>query len=87
MVEYIDTRSVNQTKFKVEVVITTMNNDSIRGIVFLSESERVIDILNDSRKFIPISLSNGIIRLLNKDSIYFIEPVGQSTSPSRSTWA
>ena len=72
---------MSNTKFKVEVVITTMREDSIRGTVFLGDGERVIDILNDSRKFIPISLSSGIIRLINKDAIFFIEPVGQNTNP------
>ena len=71
--------NINLTKIKV--VIETITGRSIWGHIFLSDRERMQDLLNDDRKFIPILLSfseshireDSKVLLIHKDSIATIE--------------
>jgi len=61
-------------KFKVEeyVEITLEGKEPIKAVVFLSVGDRLIDLLNDSRNFIPAKRMDGSVMILAKSSIVSI---------------
>ncbi len=61
-------------KFKVEeyVEITLEGKEPIKAVVFLSVGDRLIDLLNDMRSFIPVKLMDGSVMILAKSSIISI---------------
>ena len=65
-------------KNKAEVELILNDGTSSRGNIFCNAMERLVDILNDERMFIPFEDSKGIVRLLNKSAITSISPVDQS---------
>lgn len=58
---------VKKNKFDVKVLLTT--GEDFTGSVYLRKHERVIDLMNDERSFIPISIDDDIIKVVNKTAI------------------
>jgi len=69
--------SNNNKKHKEEVVveITFMNNTTMRGTFFGLLDQRVIDIVNDTREFIPFKDSSNNIRIISKNNIRDVRPL------------
>lgn len=61
-------------KDPMEVLVRLTNGKTMRGFFFLGNAERVLDVLNDDRKFLPFMDIKDEIRLLNKARIDEIEP-------------
>ncbi len=64
-------------KIKAEVKLGLSDGTTLRGNLFISPSERIIDTLNDSRGYLPFERSDGLVRVLSKSiitSITLIEP-------------
>ncbi len=57
-----------------EVIVRLANGKTMRGYFFLGAGERVVDALNDDRKFLPFMDAKEEIRLLNKARIDEVEP-------------
>ncbi len=57
------------TKRGIEVFITLANGKEFEGIVFLNQNERVTDLLNDKRDFLPIALPSGKVSAVRKSAI------------------
>ncbi|MEM9168790.1 MAG: DnaJ domain-containing protein [Pseudomonadota bacterium] len=64
----------NATRSKREVVcdVTLTNQDPFLGAVFLKHDERLIDLLNDPRAFIPMRNADGAPMIVAKSSIVSI---------------
>ena len=62
-------------KISVELLLTSGN--SIRALLFVSGMQRVNDLLNDGRSFIPFEDISGQLRLVNKAMIVTVIPSGQ----------
>ena len=58
---------VKKNKLDVNILLTT--GEDFRGSVYLRKNERVIDLMNDDRSFIPISIDNDVIKVVNKVAI------------------
>lgn len=58
---------VKKAKSDVKVLLTT--GEDFRGSVYLRKHERVIDLMNDDRSFIPISIDDDVIKVVNKVAI------------------
>ena len=58
---------VKKTKLDVTILLTTGEN--FMGSVYLRKYERVIDLMNDERSFIPISIDDDVIKVVNKSAI------------------
>lgn len=58
---------VKKNKLDVKVLLTT--GEDFRGSVYLRKHERVIDLMNDDRSFIPISIDDDVIKVVNKTAI------------------
>lgn len=65
-----------KTKAEVELVLT--DGTSLRGSFFVAAQQRILDILNDDRAFLPFEGSDGVVTLLNKSAIARIKPIEQT---------
>jgi len=64
-------------KQEVEILLTTGNG--MKGFFFLAKGQRALDMLNDSRKFIPFEDIAGSVRLVHKENIVSVRPTGKSS--------
>jgi hypothetical protein len=64
-------------KERVEVSIIMPDGSNIEGYVFLGDGERVSDMLNSERKFLPLELASRELLLVNKDSIALCKPINR----------
>lgn len=62
----------------VEVDVTLSNGMVLKGNFFLNSQERIIDMLNDDRHFLPFSGSDGVITVVAKVAITSICPTQQT---------
>ena len=64
----------SSTKYKVEefVEITVTGQDPFEAVVFLSIGDRLVDLLNDERSFIPVKRMDNSTVILAKSSILSI---------------
>ncbi|WP_439817039.1 DUF6812 domain-containing protein [Zavarzinia sp. CC-PAN008] len=62
-------------KDKTDVEVHFTDGTSMRGNFFVEPEQRVIDMLNDSRAFIPFQDMSGAIRLINKTLITNVKPL------------
>lgn len=63
-------------KVKVQVLVLMIDGTEIEGSVFISATQRVLDLLNAPGQFFPLSCSHtGDITLVNKANINNIKPM------------
>lgn len=63
-------------KVKAEVEMTTHDGVLLKGKFFTVPSQRVLDVLNDERSFLPFETEDGDIYIVNKTFIARIRPIG-----------
>ena len=66
-----DKKTINRTRTKIRLI--NFNDTLIEGYVFLSYGQRVTDLLNDDRGFLPVESSDGEVRVMSKRAIMEIE--------------
>ncbi len=64
-------------KNKVEVKIELDDGTTMLAGVFLTAQQRLSDMLNDDRRFLPLQTTDGIITNLRKNAIYRVTPLNQ----------
>lgn len=64
-----------RTKVNVGVDIILNDGTSLSGSVFIGLDERVQDLLNDPKLFIPLQQDNDEILLVNKSSVAICKPI------------
>ena len=64
-----------RSKYRVEVDIVLTDGTKLNGFVFVSSGERVQDLLNEDRLFVPLQFANQEILLINKTSIALCKPL------------
>ena len=64
-------------KVKAEVDLALGDGTVLKGSFFLNPQQRVLDILNDERAFLPFEDSEGTIIVISKSTIARIMPVEQ----------
>ncbi len=67
-------------KDKTEVEVTFINGATMRGYFYVTHGQRVADMLNDSRNFIPFQDIASAIRLVSKSNIIDVKPTRQDAS-------
>jgi len=71
-------------KFKCEVKLRLHDGTEVQTNLFLSSpQQRLIDMLNDSRIFVPAEGSDGSVVMLNKSLIAHVIPIDQSIEPAQ----
>jgi len=56
-------------KQKVHVQVHLTDNTTIGGYIFIAADERITDLLNDSREFIPLEDGTGSMTIVSKRNI------------------
>ena len=64
-------------KSKVEVELVLSDGTVLKGNLFLSVQQRILDSLNDERAFVPFEDAENVLTVLNKSAITRIKPVDQ----------
>lgn len=60
-------------KLRQEIVLKLNDGNIFLGRIFLGFNERILDMLNDDRKFIPIELDTKNVILIAKNSIVSVD--------------
>ena len=66
-----------KAKSKVEVELVLSDGTALKGHLFLSVQQRILDSLNDERAFVPFEDAENVLTVLNKSAITRIKPVDQ----------
>lgn len=77
---------INKMKVEIEIVLTS--GAAYKGWVFVKAEERVSDLLNDHREFLPICLEDETIKFVQKTTIANVIQIGDARQESRkdNTW-
>jgi hypothetical protein len=65
------------TKVSTEVELTFLDRTKMRGWFFAARTQRVSDVLNDQRTFVPFTDISGAVRLVNKNNVVDVRPSHQ----------
>ncbi len=60
---------IRPTKHKCLVKLILANNEQVEGYVFLARGERLADLLNDQRAFLPVQHDDDSVAVVAKSSI------------------
>ncbi len=66
-------------KLMEEVEVTLTDGTVLQANFFRNPSERIIDLLNDDRAFLPLADKDGVVAFITKSAIWKIVPVDQDT--------
>ena len=77
MLDRGDTFRVHKTRHRVSV--TLHDGTVLSGFMFLGARERLLDVFNDSRSFVPILTADERLIFLAKTSIALAEPIPETT--------
>ncbi len=64
-------------KLMAEVEVFMSDGSVLRGNFFLNPQERIVDMLNDDREFLPFSNENDTVTVIAKSAISSIRPAQQ----------
>ena len=64
-------------KLGTEVELTFVDRTKQRGLFFVARSQRVSDVLNDTRSFVPFAYEDGTVCLINKTTLVEVRPSHQ----------
>lgn len=62
-------------KHKVEVEVLFSDGTRLSGAVYVGQSQRVLDLLNDAEPFFPLMRDDGEVLLVAKSSIAVCKPL------------
>ena len=65
-------------KVTIEAEINLMDGTALKGCFFVNQGQRLVDLFNDQRTFIPFRDTDGTIQLIRKSTIVRIVPVDQT---------
>jgi len=72
-------------KRTIEAKIVLSDGTGLTGCFFINQGQRLVDLLNDQRAFIPYRNTNGTFLLIRKSTIDRIEPVDQTSTSKKKT--
>ncbi|MEM8770765.1 MAG: hypothetical protein AAGD92_03845 [Pseudomonadota bacterium] len=76
----MDKKTIGRMRHKVRLV--TFSDTLTEGYVFLAYGQRISDLLNDDRAFLPIESENGEMRVISKRAIMELE-ILEAEEPNR----
>ncbi|MEM6649359.1 MAG: DnaJ domain-containing protein [Pseudomonadota bacterium] len=68
---------IKREKIKVMVRITLSTGELVEGDVFISRHQRLTDLLNDDRAFLPVELTDGSVEVVAKTSVASAKALGE----------
>jgi|GEM_PF-2318161 len=76
-----DKPTISRRRQKVRLI--NFNDTIIEGFVFLAYNQRISDLLNDDREFLPIATNEGEVRVMSKRAIMEIELIADDSGRNR----
>jgi len=70
-------------RVKIEVDLTLSDERQFKGFVFISPQQRLVDLLNDTRAFIPFQLEDETVMIISKTQIGTMIPAQQDSDKER----
>jgi DnaJ like chaperone protein len=77
--------SSQMDKIKIDVQVELHNGKQLLGVLFLRRDQRISDLLNDQRTFLPLENTDGLIVNLAKAYIAKVVQLGQVASMKAAT--
>ncbi|MGE0409324.1 MAG: hypothetical protein AB7P23_08695 [Amphiplicatus sp.] len=77
----MDTLVTSETGTRQKVRLVNFNDHIAEGYVYLAPGQRVSDLLNDDRDFLPVESESGDVRVVSKRAIMEIEPMERGADP------
>ena len=71
-------QSKPKSRIEAEVVLT--DGGTLHGNLFVGQQQRLLDVLNDDRAFLPMELAENSIIIINKATIARIIPIKEAAS-------
>lgn len=68
----------HRSKCEVEVELTLTNEMSFQGSLYLSYEQRILEMLNDERQFVPFKTTHGVVLTINKSMIACVQLIDQT---------
>ncbi len=78
-----DSVSDRLPKQKRRVELRTVDGETLEGCVFVSQGQRVIDIMNLDNRFIAFEHTDGAIEIFNKAAIGRLKPLESAVETAR----
>ena len=72
-------------KFGMRAEITFIDGSRVDGDLFLSQDQRVLDLFNDERPFVPLEDVSGRVRLISKTAIMQVRPLNPDRTIAEAT--
>lgn len=69
---------IRPLKTKLLVRITLNAGEAVEGEVFLCKAQRLTDLLNDDRNFVPIDVGNGQVNMVAKSAIASVQTLAEA---------
>ncbi len=70
-------------KLKIDVQVETQNGKKFLGSMFVRRDQRMSDLLNDDRSFLPLETTEGLVVNLNKLTIVYVTQLHQYVDDGR----
>jgi DnaJ-domain-containing protein 1 len=80
---YESVGKLQKTKLQVEMELD--DGAVLRGSVFVSQRQRLPDLMNDDRQFLPFETTDGLITIVRKQVVRRITPLNQMPAEPLST--
>lgn len=74
-------QSISRRRQKIRLI--NFNDTIIEGYVFLAYNQRVSDLLNDDRDFLPVATDAGAMRVMSKRAVMEIEVIEDESQEKR----
>ncbi len=68
------------SKYKVEVQVHLDDGTNFLGILSVRQGQRISELLNDERQFLPIQMPEGNVVVFRKTAIFKVVPLDQHTA-------
>ena len=76
---------VNRQKDPVKIYVKCSEGDHFTGEIYLEPRQRLSDLMNDHRDFLPLQQETGGTVIIAKSAIRWIGDLNQSAGPTLST--
>ena len=81
---YGNENHISKQRAKVKVVMA--NGDRIEGFLYIRQGQRIQEILNDDRVFLPLVLEDGSTKLFHKQALHEIEDLEDVGGGQEESW-
>ena len=80
---YDSVGKLQKTKLAVEMVLDS--GDVLRGSVFVGQRQRLPDLMNDDRQFLPFETTEGLVTIVRKQVVRRVTPLNQMPEMATTT--